>query len=139
LCALPYPQKSSDAALACSPRVNLPHGGFDEYASWLGQRNQESTMVTTGKLPRTLIGAASFLGIALALAAPTSAQAQMRQVVPPPTIHHSSNGGSDGGNASGYRYAGVLSHALYPRGDGQTQGLQPGPPPPPRRSSKPPL
>jgi hypothetical protein len=120
--------------------VNLPCGDFDECASWLVQPNQESRMITTGKPRRTLI-AASFLGIAMALAVTSSAQAQNHQMVAQPSTGHGSSTRDSDGSESGYRYAGVLSHALpYLSGQSQSQGLQPsGHPAPPRRNNKPPL
>jgi hypothetical protein len=108
----------------------------------LAKWNQESTMVRTSKSRRTLIAAASLFGIAMALAVPSSAQAQNLHIVSqPPTGHQPSTGGSDGGTGSGTRYAGVLTHRLpYWDGQSQSQGLPPGSPPSaPRRSTKPPL
>jgi hypothetical protein len=116
--------------------VNLPRGGVDECTSWSVQRNQESTMVTTGKPRRRLIAAASFFGIAMALAVTSSAQAQHVQMVAQPSAGHGQP--SSGGNQSGNRYIGVLTHAFYWSGPSQSQGLPPGPPPS-HGGTKPPL
>ena len=81
------------------------------------------------------------LGVAMALAVPSTTWAQNRPMTSqPPGEQHPSSGGSTSNVWAGSRYRGVLTHVLHVSGPTQSQGRPPGPPPSaPHRSSKPPL